>query len=70
LDKLNGYSAVQLDENTFEVELNKKEKLNDFIADLSKVGMVVTDCVPRGIGWRVVPENIKTIKSEVKSFNS
>lgn len=48
LEKFNGYNAVRIDDNTFEVELNKKEKLNDFIAKLSDAGMAVTDLRPKG----------------------
>ena len=48
LEKFGGYNAVRIDENTFEVELNKKEKLNNFIAKLSDAGMAVTDLRPKG----------------------
>ncbi len=48
LDQLKEFSPVTLDENTFEVELNKKENLNDFIADLTQAGMVLTDLRPKG----------------------
>ena len=48
LEKLATYRANRVDENTFEVELSKKERLNDFIAKLSESGMFLTDLRPKG----------------------
>jgi len=48
LDKLKGYNAAQIDEATFEVDLSKEERLNEFIAYLASLGMVVTDFRPKG----------------------
>ncbi|MBN1870785.1 MAG: ABC transporter ATP-binding protein [Candidatus Omnitrophica bacterium] len=48
LEKIRGYHPVMIDENTFEVELSKEERLNEFIAYLSQLGMVVTDFRPKG----------------------
>ena len=48
LERLGGYNARVVDENTFEVELNTKEKLNDFITKLSDLKMVVLDMRPKG----------------------
>ena len=48
LEKFTTYNAKRLDDTTFEVDLNKKEKLNDFISQLSAAGMVVTDIRPKG----------------------
>ncbi len=48
LDRLNGHGVRRIDETTFEAELNKKERLNDFIARLSEAGMVLTDLRPKG----------------------
>ena len=48
LEKLKSYTAVKIDDNTFEVELSKEERLNDFIGYLSQLGMTVTDFRPKG----------------------
>jgi len=48
LEKIKGYNPVALDENTFEVDLSKEERLNEFIAHLAQLGMVVTDFRPKG----------------------
>lgn len=48
LEKLNNYNPRIVEENIFEVELNKKEKINDFIGRLSTLGMVVMDLRPKG----------------------
>jgi ABC-2 type transport system ATP-binding protein len=48
LEKLRGYHPVVIDENTFEVDLSKEERLNEFIAYLSELGMVVTDFRAKG----------------------
>ncbi|MCK5014700.1 MAG: ABC transporter ATP-binding protein [Candidatus Omnitrophica bacterium] len=48
LEKIRGYNPVVIDENTFEVDLSKEERLNEFIAYLSRLGMVVNDFRPKG----------------------
>ena len=48
LEKIKGYNPVVIDENTFEVDLSKEERLNEFIAYLAQLGMVVTDFRPKG----------------------
>ena len=48
LGKIRGYNPLVIDENTFEVDLSKEERLNEFIAYLSQLGMVVTDFRPKG----------------------
>lgn len=48
LDKLKNYNPVVIDEHTFEVDLSKKEPLNEFIACLIQLGMKVTDFRPKG----------------------
>ena len=48
IESLSGYAPAVIDENTFEVDLKKEEKLNDFIVKLTKLGMEVTDFRPKG----------------------
>ncbi|MCK5259682.1 MAG: ABC transporter ATP-binding protein [Candidatus Omnitrophica bacterium] len=48
LERIRGYNPIVVDENTFEVDLSKEERLNEFIAYLSQLGMVVTDFRPKG----------------------
>ena len=48
LEKLQEYNPVMVDEHTFEVDLNKEERLNEFIAYLTHLGMAVTDFRPKG----------------------
>lgn len=48
LEKLSPYAPKKIDEHTFEMEWNKKDKLNDFIIQLTALGMVVTDIRPKG----------------------
>lgn len=48
LERIKGFNPVVIDENTFEVDLSKEERLNEFIAYLSQLGMVVTDFRPKG----------------------
>jgi ABC-2 type transport system ATP-binding protein len=48
LEKIRGYNPVVIDENTFEVDLSKEERLNEFIAYLSQLGMAVNDFRPKG----------------------
>ncbi len=48
LEKLRGYKPSVIDENTFEVDLSKEERLNEFIVYLSQLGMEVTDFRAKG----------------------
>lgn len=48
LEQIKEYNPVVVDENTFEVDLSKDERLNEFITNLSRLGMVVTDFRPKG----------------------
>ena len=48
LESLKDCRPVAIDETTFEVDLSKKNKLNDFISRLSPLGMIVTDIRPKG----------------------
>jgi len=48
IEKLQNYNPVVIDEHTFEVDLSKKEPLNEFIASLIQLGMKVTDFRPKG----------------------
>ena len=48
LEQLRDFSPKIIDEVTFEVEINKTIKLNDFITILSRLGMVATDIRPKG----------------------
>lgn len=48
LEKLTAFRPIKIDETTFEVELGKKEKLNDFITQLTNLGMVLIDIRPKG----------------------
>jgi len=47
-EKLKEYNPVAIDEYTFDVELSKEERLNEFIVYLTKLGMAVTDIRPKG----------------------
>jgi len=48
LERLKGYQPVIVDENTFEVDLSKEERLHEFLVYLSQLGMKVTDFRPKG----------------------
>jgi ABC-2 type transport system ATP-binding protein len=48
LEKLQDFAPSRIDDNTFEVDLKKDERLNEFIAHLSQLGMTVTDFRPKG----------------------
>ncbi len=48
LDQLKGYHCRVIDENTFEVELDKKAGLNDLIGQVSALGIKMTDIRPKG----------------------
>ena len=48
LNELTSYNPQKIDEYAFEIDLNKKEKLNDFISRLTQLGMVVTHIRPKG----------------------
>ena len=48
LEQLGDFYPKIIDEVTFEVEINKKVKLNDFISILSRLGMTATDIRPKG----------------------
>ena len=45
---LENYQTRILDTSTFEVDLNKKETLNDFIEQLCKKGIKLVDIRPKG----------------------
>jgi len=47
LESLAKYKPVKIDETTFEIELSKKEKLNDFIGMLTQAGMNLIDLRPK-----------------------
>ncbi|MCA9409341.1 MAG: ABC transporter ATP-binding protein [Candidatus Omnitrophica bacterium] len=48
LNQLAHYNVIALDEHTFEAEITKGAKLNDFILKVGKAGMIVTDLRPKG----------------------
>ena len=48
LEKLNSFRPVKIDDTTFEIELNKTEKLSDFIAQLTKSEINIVDLRPKG----------------------
>ena len=66
LEKIRGYNPVVIDENTFEVELSKEERLNEFIAYLSQLGMMVTDFRPKGNRIEKLFLNILNSKTEAE----
>ncbi len=47
LEKLGPYKPVKIDDNTLEIEINKKEKLNTFVSLLTSLGMEVIDLRPK-----------------------
>lgn len=47
LDKFDAYSPVRIDDTTFEIEFNKKEKLGQFIDKVRDHGMEVVDLRPK-----------------------
>ena len=47
LDTIQHFHPVIIDGNTFEVDINKKELLNDFIIQLSDIGIHVIDIRPK-----------------------
>ncbi len=48
LKSLEKYNPVIIDATTFEVDLHKRENLNEFIKHVQKSGMIVTDIRPKG----------------------
>ncbi|MDP2652805.1 MAG: ABC transporter ATP-binding protein [Candidatus Omnitrophota bacterium] len=48
LEGLRGFHPKVVDENSFEVELDRKESLNGFVSQLTNAGMVVMDIRPQG----------------------
>lgn len=48
LDRIKAFNPKVVDENTFEVELSRQETLNDFVMQLTSLGMVVLDIRPQG----------------------
>ena len=48
VEKLKEFNPRVIDENTLELELNKKEALNDVIVKISSAGMTVVDMRPKG----------------------
>lgn len=46
--QLNHYKPVRVDEFTFEVELNRQQKLNDLIAQLTRLEINIVDIRPKG----------------------
>jgi ABC-2 type transport system ATP-binding protein len=66
LEKLGGYNPVVIDDNTFDVDLGKEERLNEFIAYLTKLGMTVTDFRPKGNRIEKLFLNILKSEANVK----
>jgi ABC-2 type transport system ATP-binding protein len=48
LERLKEFNPRLIDENTLELELNKKETLNDVFVKISSAGMTVVDMRPKG----------------------
>lgn len=48
VEQIKSYNPKIIDQETFEVDLNKNENLHDFIDQLSKAGLIVTDIRPKG----------------------
>ncbi len=48
LAALKNYNPLRLDDTTFEMDFQRKERLSDFIARLSGLGMELTDIRPKG----------------------
>jgi len=63
LEKLKSFNPVVIDDHTFEVDLSKEERLNDFIAYLTQLGMAVTDFRPKGN--RIEKLFLNILKSDV-----
>jgi ABC-2 type transport system ATP-binding protein len=47
LEKLKNYKPVVVDSHTLEVEFDEQNNLNQFISDISKLGIIVKDFQPR-----------------------
>jgi ABC-2 type transport system ATP-binding protein len=48
IQRLAHFQPVVKDGNVFEVELNRREKLHDFLVQLTEAGMTMTDIRPKG----------------------
>ncbi len=48
IETIKMYNPKVIDDTTFEVDISKKERLNDFILKISNAGMIVTDIRPKG----------------------
>lgn len=48
LERLKVFNPKVVDESTFEVELSRQETLNDFVIQLTGLGMIVMDIRPQG----------------------
>lgn len=48
LDGVKAFKLVKIDENTLDVEIQKREELNELILKLAQIGFVITDFHPKG----------------------
>jgi len=48
LNMINDFKITTIDDHTLEVEVNRTQTLNAFIAQLSQLGIIVTDIRPQG----------------------
>jgi len=48
LEKIKQFNPVTTDTHTFEVEMNRREKLHDFLLQLGAAGMILEDIRPKG----------------------
>jgi len=48
LSQIKGFKPIMIDQHTIEVDVDKNQTLNDFIAQLSNFRIVVTDIRPKG----------------------
>ena len=48
LEGVRSFNPVQIDEHTLDVEIQKREELNELILKLAQIGFVITDFHPKG----------------------
>ncbi|OGX08534.1 MAG: ABC transporter [Omnitrophica WOR_2 bacterium GWA2_47_8] len=65
LNMINDFKITTIDDHTLEVEVNRTQTLNAFIAQLSQLGIIVTDIRPQG--FRLEKIFLNLLKSDRKA---
>jgi hypothetical protein len=52
LEGVRSFNPVKIDEHTLDIEIQKREELNELILKLAQSGFVIKIFIPKAIAWK------------------